>query len=87
VRVVSLRRALPYAPGDWRRPASSVSLGLVAAHGWTAGTGLETDSRLQAAPAPALTAGPRGVRHLQPRLVFVTVHTADVAVLGESARC
>jgi hypothetical protein len=67
-----------------------VSLGLAATPGPRLGADtvlrVATARRLQAAMAPAVEGGPCGVRHLSPRLVFVTVDAGDVAVLGEAAR-
>jgi hypothetical protein len=84
-----LRRALPYAPGDWQRLSTAVSLGLAATPGAPLGADpavrVAAAQRLQAALAPSLEGGPRSGRHLGPRLVFVTVAAADVALLGEAA--
>jgi hypothetical protein len=87
-----VRRALPYAPGDWIRLVSSAVRGLATVAG-TARSGplppglvLECGRHLVAALAPACRAAPRDEPHLVPHLVYVTVDSGDVAVLGAAAR-
>ncbi|MCE3551628.1 hypothetical protein LWC33_09195 [Pseudonocardia sp. RS11V-5] len=87
-----VRRALPYAPGEWTRLVSSVVLGLATVAG-SAQPGplparlvLECGRHLVAALDPACRPARRGEQHLDPHLVYVTVDPADVTLLGAAAR-
>ena len=87
-----VRRALPYAPGEWTRLVSSVVMGLATLAG-TARPGtpspdlaLECGRRLVDVLEPACRPAGPGEPHLSPHLVYLTVDPGDVAVLGGATR-
>ncbi|GAA4683504.1 hypothetical protein GCM10023215_17380 [Pseudonocardia yuanmonensis] len=87
-----VRRALPYAPGEWTRLVASMVMGLATLAGTARpsalppGLALECGCHLVAVLDPACRSARRGERHLSPHLVYVTVDPGDVAVLGAAAR-
>ena len=87
-----VRRALPYAPGEWARLVSSAVMGLATVAGSTqvsslaSGLVLECGRRLVTALDAACRPARRGEQHLSPHLVYVTVDPGDVVVLGAAAR-
>ncbi|MFR9801986.1 hypothetical protein ACL02T_06735 [Pseudonocardia sp. RS010] len=87
-----VRRALPYAPGEWTRLVSSVVTGLATVAGAARGTSLprglalECGRHLVAALGPACRPARPGERYVSPHLVYLTVDFGDVAVLGAGAR-
>ncbi|MCE0764681.1 hypothetical protein LWC35_17450 [Pseudonocardia kujensis] len=87
-----VRRALPYAPGEWARLVSSVVAGLATVAGSNRpsplppGLVLECGHHLVVALDPVCRTACRTEQHLSPHLVYVTVDPGDVTVLGAAAR-
>jgi hypothetical protein len=87
-----VRRAVPYAPGEWARLVSSAVTGFATLARSTRpgslppGLALECGHHLVAALDSACRPARRDQRHLSPHLVYVTVDPGDVAVLGAAAR-